>query len=96
MRDEDEQVRYLDDLMTVFEEEGVDTVFWFSFAGYAHPHRPSGGPDRDLASYGIVEVYADDAEGAVPASARTYPGMPWEPKKAFHALAERYRRPGRR
>jgi hypothetical protein len=39
VRDEGEQVRYLDDLMTVFEEEGVDSAFWFSFVGFATPHR---------------------------------------------------------
>ncbi|GAA0396191.1 hypothetical protein [Streptomyces luteireticuli] len=89
VRDEDEQVRYLDDLMTVFEEEGIDSVFWFSFAGYAHPHRRDGGPDLDLASYAIVKVFADDQD--VPDRLRAYPDMPWEPKKAFHALADRYK-----
>ncbi|MFF0226271.1 hypothetical protein [Streptomyces sp. NPDC004629] len=85
----DEQVRYLDDLMTVFEEEGVDSVFWFSFAGFATPHRPSG-PDEDLASYGIVKIL--DEHSGHPADTRTYPGMPWEPKEAFFALANRYGR----
>ncbi|WP_407554679.1 hypothetical protein QOM21_33075 [Streptomyces sp. Pv4-95] len=87
VRDEGEQVRYLDDLITVFEEEGVDTLFWFSFAGYSTPHRASG-PDPDLASYGIVTVL--DENSGIPASARTYPDMPWEPKRAFHALADHY------
>ncbi|GAA4235705.1 hypothetical protein FHR32_007671 [Streptosporangium album] len=48
VRDEGEQVRYPNDLMPVFEEEGI------------------------------------------PASARTYPDLPWEPKEVFHALADRY------
>ncbi|WP_406110714.1 hypothetical protein OG698_47645 [Streptomyces sp. NBC_01003] len=87
LRDESEQVRYLDDLMPVFEEEGVDSAFWFSFAGYNTPHRLSG-PDPDLASYGIVKIL--DEHSDYPADARTYPDMPWEPKEAFHALANRY------
>ncbi|WP_347404447.1 hypothetical protein [Streptomyces sp. MST-110588] len=87
VRDEGEQVRYLDDLLPVFEEEGVDSLFWFSFAGYSTPHRTCG-PDEDLASYGIVKLLDDP--GAVPAAARTYPGLPWEPKLAFHALARHY------
>ncbi|MFF0463178.1 hypothetical protein [Streptomyces mexicanus] len=29
--DEDEQVRCLDELLDVVEEEGVDTALWFSF-----------------------------------------------------------------
>jgi hypothetical protein len=45
--DEDEQVRYLDELLTIFEEEGVDTALWFTFAAYNR---------RDLGSYGIVEM----------------------------------------
>ncbi|REK87622.1 hypothetical protein DY245_25790 [Streptomyces inhibens] len=87
VRDEGEQVRYLHDLMPVFEEEGVDTVFWFSFAGYSTPHRATPGPDLDLASYGIVKLL--DGDGS-PTPARAYPGMPWEPKEAFHALAAYY------
>ncbi len=50
VRDEDEQVRYLTELMDVFEEEGVDTALWFTFAGFNHPG------DRDLASYGVVRM----------------------------------------
>lgn len=88
VRDEGEQVRYLDDLLPVFEEEGVDSLFWFSFAGYSTPHRTSG-PDPDLASYGIVKVL-DDRSG-VPAAERTHPDLPWEPKEVFHALADRYK-----
>ncbi|MFD7992606.1 hypothetical protein [Streptomyces mexicanus] len=48
--DEDEQVRYLDELLDIFEEEGVDTALWFSFANYDKPR------DRDIASYGVVRV----------------------------------------
>ncbi|SED95013.1 hypothetical protein SAMN04490357_6419 [Streptomyces misionensis] len=88
VRDEGEQVRCLDELMPVFEDEGVDSVFWFSFAGYGTPHRLSG-PDPDLASYGIVKIL--DEHSGYPADARTYPDMPWEPKEAFHALANHYR-----
>ncbi|KUJ41674.1 MULTISPECIES: hypothetical protein [Streptomyces] len=87
VRDEGEQVRYLEDLMTVFEEVGVDSAFWFSFAGFSTPHRTTG-PDEDLASYGIVKIL--DEHSDYPVSQRTYPDMPWEPKEAFHALARRY------
>ncbi|MBF9067053.1 hypothetical protein [Streptacidiphilus fuscans] len=48
--DEDEQVRYLNELLDVFEEEGVDTALWFSFANYDKPG------DRDIASYGVVRL----------------------------------------
>ena len=86
-RDEAAQAEYLRDLLTVFENEGVHAAFVFTFALYDHVHRPDGDPraDLDLASYGIVKVY-EDRRGA------TYPEMAWEPKAAFHAVAEHYRR----
>ncbi|MGW4823980.1 hypothetical protein ACWEP4_34805 [Streptomyces sp. NPDC004227] len=48
--DEDEQVRYLIELLDTFEEEGVDTALWFTFAGYSRPG------DADLGSYGVVRM----------------------------------------
>ena len=52
VRDESEQVTYLRELLEIFEQEGVDSAFWFTFAGYGLPHRPEdpehdkGGQDR--------------------------------------------------
>ncbi|MDX2606194.1 hypothetical protein PV379_05850 [Streptomyces caniscabiei] len=48
--DEDEQVRYLNELLDIFEEEDVDTALWYSFANYDKPR------DRDIASYGVVRM----------------------------------------
>lgn len=48
--DEAEQVRYLNELLDIFEEEGVDTALWFGFANYDKPG------DRDIASYGVVRM----------------------------------------
>lgn len=48
--DEDEQVCYFNELLDIFEEEGVDTALWFSFANYDKPG------DRDIASYGVVRM----------------------------------------
>ncbi|MCL7366391.1 hypothetical protein ACUJ8N_32190 [Streptomyces sp. ESR1.13] len=48
--DEDEQVRYFTELLDAFEEEGVDTALWFTFAGYSRPGR------ADLGSYGVVRM----------------------------------------
>ncbi|MBO4270970.1 hypothetical protein [Microbispora triticiradicis] len=75
LRDEGEQVRYLRELLTVFEEEGVDTAFWFTFAGYNLPHHPEPRRDLDLASYGVVRVLQDGRR---------------EPKEVFGALAAAY------
>ncbi|MEV0384756.1 hypothetical protein [Nonomuraea sp. NPDC050643] len=86
-RDEAGQAAYVRELLEIFDAGGVDSAFVFTFALYDHPHRPDGDPrdDLDLASYGIVKVY-EDRLGA------TYPGLPWEPKAAFAAVADHYRR----
>ncbi|HEX8132029.1 MAG TPA: hypothetical protein VF880_01165, partial [Actinomycetes bacterium] len=64
--------------------EGIDTAFVNTFARSDLPHRGDPREDLDLASYGVVKVL-EDGHG------RTYPGMPWEPKAAFAALADAYR-----
>ncbi|MFG2596854.1 hypothetical protein [Streptomyces sp. NPDC048462] len=85
-RDEAGQAAYLSELLEVFEAGGVDSAFVFTFALYDHVHRPDGDPrdDLDLAGYGIVKVYEDRLDAAGP-------GLPWEPKAAFTAVADHYR-----
>ncbi|MFD7431672.1 hypothetical protein ACFV6Z_32150 [Streptomyces sp. NPDC059818] len=85
-RDEAGQAAYLRELLEVFEAGGVDSAFVFTFALYDHVHRPDGDPrdDLDRAGYGIVKVY-EDRLGV------TFPGLPWEPKAAFTAVADHYR-----
>jgi hypothetical protein len=83
-RDETEPVAYFHQLSDTFEDAGVESAFWFSFAGFELPHRPDDPRhDLDLASYGLVAML-DGGRG------RRYPDMPWEPKLAFDALAARY------
>ncbi|MFH8408831.1 hypothetical protein ACH4FX_29145 [Streptomyces sp. NPDC018019] len=48
--DEGEQVRYFTGLLDVFEEEGVDTALWFTFAGFDKTG------DDDISSYGVVRM----------------------------------------
>lgn len=76
VRDEDEQARYVIELLEIFDAEGVDSAFVYMFALNDYTHRPDD-PRRDLdmASPGIVKVYEDGS---------------WEPKAAFRALAEHY------
>jgi hypothetical protein len=85
-RDEEEQVRYLHDMLAVYEAEGIDSAFWCTFAGFEQPRHPTDPHrDLDLASYGAVAVL-DHARGT------TYPDMAWEPKQVFGALAAAYGR----
>ncbi|MFI6602800.1 hypothetical protein ACIBHX_41670 [Nonomuraea sp. NPDC050536] len=53
VRDEGEQVRYLSELLDLFEAEGVDTAFWCTFASHNLPEQ------WDVASYGLVKVLED-------------------------------------
>lgn len=86
-RDEPGQATYLRELLEVFDGAGVDSAFVFLLALDGFPHRPGGDPrdDLDLASPGIVKIL-DNRHG------ETYPDLPWEPKAAFAALADCYRR----
>jgi hypothetical protein len=84
VRDEAEQAVYLRELVNLFDAEGVDSAFAFTFASYQLPHRAGPREDLDMASYGVVKVFADRG-------AEAYPDMPWEPKQGFYALADAYR-----
>jgi hypothetical protein len=87
VRDEDEAVRYLREVLEVFDTEDVDAAFWYTFARYDLPHRDDAALDLDRASPGVVKVL-DEQSRPRDAGGRRYPDMPWEPKPAFDALAE--------
>jgi hypothetical protein len=76
-RDEEDQARYIGELLDVFESEGVDAAFVYTFARYDFAG------EFDLVSAGVVQIL-DKGRG------QRYPDMPWEPKLAFDALARRY------
>ncbi|MEU0388445.1 hypothetical protein [Streptomyces chartreusis] len=82
LRDEQEQATHLGELLHIFEQEDVDSAFWFTFAGYHFLHHPDPRHDLDMASYGLVKVTGTTGGDAYPG-----PGTHWEPKAAFHALA---------
>jgi len=84
-RDEDEQARYITELLNVFDSEGVDSVFVYTFARYDLVDDRESRADFDMASAGIVRVLDGGRRG------QRYPDMPWEPKAAFTALVEYYR-----
>jgi hypothetical protein len=86
VRDEEDQAQYLREVLGILDAEGVDGAFVYLFGLEAFPHRPDGDPrlDLDIASPAIVKTLPGRT-GA------TYPDMAWEPKAAFHAVAELYR-----
>jgi hypothetical protein len=77
VRDEHEQARHLTEMFGLFDEEGVDTAFWFTFANYDKPRRDDPARDLDLGSYGVLAVEAGD--GGTPTR--------YVRKEAFDALA---------
>jgi hypothetical protein len=85
-RDEEGQAAAITEVLDIFLEEGVDSAFVWLFELCNFPHRPGGDPrdDLDLASPAIVRTL----EGG---HGDTYPGMTWEPKAAFTAIAGCYR-----
>jgi hypothetical protein len=89
VRDEQEQVRYIRESLEVFDAEGVEAAFVYTFARYDMPYRADPRLDLDMLSAGIVQVL-DDQSGAGDMPVRRYPDMPWQPKAAFDALADRY------
>jgi hypothetical protein len=86
VRDEEGQATYLRELLEIYDEAGVEGTFPFLFALESYPHRPDD-PERDLdlAGVGIVKVL-ENGRG------ETYPDMAWEPKAAFTAVADYYRK----
>jgi hypothetical protein len=86
VRDEAGQATELREVLEIFDGEGVDSAFVFLFALDGYPHRPDGDPryDLDMASPAIVKML----EGR---RSQTYPGLPWEPKEAFTAVADAFR-----
>jgi hypothetical protein len=87
VRDEEEQATYLRELLEVFDTEGVDAAFVYTFARYDLLHRDDPHVDLDMASAGVVKVL-DGQGGAGDRRGGRYPEMPWEPKAAFDALAD--------
>ncbi|WP_419999056.1 abortive phage infection protein [Streptomyces boninensis] len=86
VRSERTQARYVTELFDVFDSMDLYAAHAFEFISADAPHWP-GDPRRDLdmATYALVKTVRD-----TPAD----PNSPWhwEPKEAYRALAERYRR----
>jgi hypothetical protein len=82
VRDEEHQARELTKTLGILDAEGMDGAFVWTFADpwltYSDPRH-----DLDMAATSLVKTYARG-------SGTTYPGLPWEPKPAFAAVASFY------
>ncbi|WP_327350662.1 twin-arginine translocation signal domain-containing protein [Streptomyces sp. NBC_01304] len=89
VRSERTQAQYVTELFDVFDAMNLHAAMAFEFVTPEAPHWP-GDPrhDLDMATYALVKTIRDT------------PGDPasdwhWEPKLAYHALAQRYARSSR-
>lgn len=85
VRDERVQADHLVGMVDVFEAAGVHAASVYAFIQPDAPHSPDPRKDHDMANYSLVKVIRERFDD--PASR-----FRWEPKLAFHALAERYAR----
>jgi len=83
VRSERDQARFLTERLDQFESMGLYAALVYDFVTPDAPHRRDPRYDLDLASYSIVRTVWDTP--ADPA-----PRWHWEPKLAFHALAQRF------
>lgn len=83
IRDEGVQARYLTEMLTLFEAEGVDGCFVFTFVSPSYPSSLDPHYDLDTASYSLVRTWPEG-------HGTTRLQLPWEPKEAFHAVARFY------
>jgi hypothetical protein len=87
IRDEAGQAAFLVEMLRTFEQAGFSGAFAFTFIMPKYPHDEKDAQlDLDMASFAIVKSLPVEQAGG----ARRYPGMPWEPKQSFDALAGHY------
>jgi hypothetical protein len=76
IRDEEGQAREIIETLNILDGAGVDGAFVCTFVEDAHY-------DLDMSSLSLVKTLANG-------TSVVYPGMPWEPKDSFRAVAEFY------
>jgi hypothetical protein len=84
VRDEALQARRIVEDLTILDAAGVEGAFVCTFIEPLSIHDPDPRYDIDMGALSLVKTYVDD-------HGMTYPDMTWEPKEAFHAVADFYR-----
>jgi len=85
VRDETLQAREIVESLQAFDSVGVESGFVFTFVHPQNPYNENPRNDLDMASYSLVKFY-EGKHGV------TYPDMTWEPKEAFKAVADYYKK----
>jgi hypothetical protein len=84
-RDENAQAALLIDQLQLLDHAGVDGAFVMSFSFPLAPYSDDPRHDLDATALSLVRTLPRGQHST------TYPGLGWEPKEAFHALARYYR-----
>jgi hypothetical protein len=84
VRDEQEQARYIDELLDIFETEQVHGAFVYDFIEPGNPHSPNPRRDLDMVGFAVVKTYPSGHELAYDRTGH------FEPKAAFHTIARRF------
>jgi hypothetical protein len=81
VRDEEMQARAIAENLALLDEAGVDGAFVCQFDEPMSPYDPDPRYDLDMNALSLVKTHANGT---------AHPGAAWEPKKAFHAVADFY------
>jgi hypothetical protein len=87
VRNEKVQADYLVEMLEIFESQEIHGAYVYTFISPDAPHSRNPRFDLDLASFSIVKAIPD-TQWVTSSPYR------WEPKRAFHALAEHYEASG--
>ena len=83
IRDEAGQARGIIETLTILDGAGVDGAFVCTFVEPLSTFDEDARYDLDMSSLSLVKTLANG-------TSVVYPGMPWEPKASFRAVAEFY------
>jgi hypothetical protein len=83
-RNEDMQARSLARQLELLDSAGVHGAFVYTFTAPLWTHADDPEHDLDTDSFSIVKPCPRGRHGT------TYPGVTWEPKKSFTAVADYY------
>jgi hypothetical protein len=84
VRDEALQAREVVETLGILDAAGVDGAFIMTFVDPLNIYDRDPRYDLDMNSFALVKSYAGGQHGT------TYPGMNWEPKESFRAVADFY------
>ncbi len=100
VRDEALQARQLTETLAIFDDAKVDGAFVHTFIQPLNEYNADPRFDFDMASYSLVKSYGTRIGGlaaqfpGIPLgpdpSGTAYPGLSWQPKESFHAVATYY------